>query len=230
MRKCQCPSCSANLQFGDDREFGFCEYCGTKVILDDYRSMHRVVDEAAVKRAETERIVRISELETERMIRMRELDIEEQEDARNRKSRKKAFNIALIFGAVGALFLAVDSENLIGLLCIAIAMYIGVYTLITGDEAKTKREQLRNSRAGLIKLTYEVSVFEKKDVHTVEAGYRSLGFVNVDTVNMQDLRIGILKKPGQVENVTINGQSPCGGQWYNPRDIIVITYHGLPEN
>ena len=29
----KCPACGADIQLDDSREFGFCNYCGTKVIV-----------------------------------------------------------------------------------------------------------------------------------------------------------------------------------------------------
>lgn len=29
-----CPNCKANLELDDTREFGFCQYCGTKILLE----------------------------------------------------------------------------------------------------------------------------------------------------------------------------------------------------
>lgn len=55
MKTFKCPSCDADLSFSDDREFGFCEYCGTKILLGDYSVNHikkYIVDEAALKNAE----------------------------------------------------------------------------------------------------------------------------------------------------------------------------------
>ncbi len=55
MRTCNCPNCNANLTIDDEnRDFAFCQYCGVKIMLDDYRSTHRVVDEAKIKQAEVE--------------------------------------------------------------------------------------------------------------------------------------------------------------------------------
>lgn len=31
--KLVCPNCKANLELDDSREFGFCQYCGTKIFL-----------------------------------------------------------------------------------------------------------------------------------------------------------------------------------------------------
>ena len=55
-RTVKCPSCGAELMVKDDnRDFMFCEYCGTKVRLDDYQETHRFVDEARLmKRLEME--------------------------------------------------------------------------------------------------------------------------------------------------------------------------------
>lgn len=30
----KCPQCGGELQFEDDREFGFCQYCGAKVMIE----------------------------------------------------------------------------------------------------------------------------------------------------------------------------------------------------
>lgn len=79
MKTCFCPNCGASLNFDDEkRDFGFCQYCGARIMLDDYRSTHRIVDEA-----------RIREDETNRMIRMRELEIEERERAQARSDEER---------------------------------------------------------------------------------------------------------------------------------------------
>lgn len=75
MRACFCPNCGASLNFDDNnRDFGFCQFCGAKIMLDDYRSTHRVVDEA-----------RIHEDETNRMIKMQEMEMEERERDKKRE-------------------------------------------------------------------------------------------------------------------------------------------------
>ena len=52
-RTVKCPSCGAELTVKDDnRDFMFCEFCGTKVRLDDYQETHRFVDEAKVRRVD----------------------------------------------------------------------------------------------------------------------------------------------------------------------------------
>lgn len=62
-RTVKCPSCGADFTVRDDnRDFMFCEFCGTKVRLDDYQETHRYVNEAEVQRVKAEK-----ELELKRM-------------------------------------------------------------------------------------------------------------------------------------------------------------------
>ena len=60
----RCPECGADLQIEDGREYAFCTYCGAKVIIaNDNEHILRTIDEARIKQAETERIIRLKELE-----------------------------------------------------------------------------------------------------------------------------------------------------------------------
>ena len=76
MRACKCPGCGAELNIDDNnRDFAFCQYCGAKIMLDDYRSTQRIVDEARLKEAE---------------IKMRQLEMEERKQAQAIEEREKA--------------------------------------------------------------------------------------------------------------------------------------------
>lgn len=215
MRSCFCPSCGANLSFDDNNnDFGFCKYCGTKIMLDDFRTTHRIVDEA-----------RIQEAENERIIRMREMDIAEKEEAHYRKGRNIAFFVAggvAVIGAICALFAPTFS-----MLAFGIAGWIALFTVINGDAHKNKVEERRKASSGMIKLTNNVTTYDKKDFRSVQTAYLSLGFTNIQLINLRDLRTGLLKKPGIVETVRINGETPEAGKWYHPNAYIVITYHGF---
>lgn len=86
-RTVKCPGCGADLTVKDEnRDFMFCEYCGTKVRLDDYQETHRYVDEARIKEAELE---------------MKKLEVEEK---RRQDDNKNAFTVAKISGILLAIF------------------------------------------------------------------------------------------------------------------------------
>lgn len=65
-RTVKCPGCGADLTVKDgNRDFMFCEYCGTKVRLDDYQETHRYVNEAEVKKVEAEKELKLKQIETD---------------------------------------------------------------------------------------------------------------------------------------------------------------------
>ena len=78
-RTVKCPSCGAELTVKEgNRDFMFCEYCGTKVRLDDYQETHRFVDEARIQESKDAK-----ELEMKRMEYEKWKKAEENNDKRN---------------------------------------------------------------------------------------------------------------------------------------------------
>ena len=55
------------------------------------------------------------------------------------------------------------------------------------------------------------------------------GFQNIQTVPLRDLTLGLLKKPGTVDSITINGKelSSYFIKKFYPDAHIVITYHSI---
>lgn len=93
----KCPECGAILNIEEGRSQAFCSYCGTKVIVhNDNEQIYRHIDEAGIKQAETEKLVRLKELEYA-------------EEARERERKEKAFKfkVGLILGAIGVLMLII---------------------------------------------------------------------------------------------------------------------------
>lgn len=65
-RTVKCPSCGAELMVKEDhRDFMFCEYCGTKVRLDDYQETHRFVDEARIQESKDAKELELKRMEFE---------------------------------------------------------------------------------------------------------------------------------------------------------------------
>ncbi|MCR4795619.1 hypothetical protein SAMN02910265_00664 [Ruminococcus flavefaciens] len=69
MRACVCPKCGANLSLEDiKRDYAFCEFCGTKIMLDDFRMTKRIIDEAQLRKAEIEQEnLKLTALQTQRL-------------------------------------------------------------------------------------------------------------------------------------------------------------------
>ena len=211
----KCPECGANLPIESGRERLFCSYCGTQIIMtNENEHTYRHVDEAALKRAETEQLIHL-----------RELELEEKENERSRKGYNIAFSIAGVLALIGALSLIVVPYNLLGIFAILIAVWIALFTFISIDEKKKKK--LRR-----IASPYEVQITENmcssvgKNYNSVEAQFRFAGFSNIHTVPLCDLNFFTSKKNHQVESVSINGHDDFDeGEIFQKSDRVIITYH-----
>ena len=54
MVSCKCPECKAELEISGDREYAYCQYCGTKILLhNDNVKVFRKIDEAEIKKTES---------------------------------------------------------------------------------------------------------------------------------------------------------------------------------
>ncbi len=66
----KCPNCNASLEVDADRQFLFCQYCGTKIAVDDEvnrsETTYIIRDEAKIKEAEAKEKIALSEIELER--------------------------------------------------------------------------------------------------------------------------------------------------------------------
>lgn len=211
----KCPECGATLEIEEGRSSAFCTYCGAKIILNNENEhIIRHIDEAGVKQAETERLIRLKELE-----------MEDKELTRERKIRAIALITALVFVVIGIISMAVSESSLIGIWGIVIGGYIGLFTFIKADQKNKNKEDKENKNAGKIKLPSNIVDMENADYRNLQTAYISLGFTNVSVINLRDLKAGILKKPGIVEEITINGEEPEEGKWYSPSSAVIITYH-----
>lgn len=64
----ECPNCHAQLNVEEGREYAYCSYCGTKVIIHDtnkYTWVNINKDEAAIERAKAEKDIEIEKIKNE---------------------------------------------------------------------------------------------------------------------------------------------------------------------
>jgi hypothetical protein len=83
---------------------------------------------------------------------------------------------------------------------------------------------------GEIRIPSSSSTFEAKDYQDVMTELQAAGFTNVETEALDDLIIGWLTKDGEVEKVSVNGNTNFSADRKFPEDAkIVITYHTFPK-
>lgn len=179
----KCPECGANLPIGEGREKMFCSYCGTQIIMtNENEHTYRHVDEADVKRAETEQLVYLKELE-----------LEEKENERSRKSRRTAFAVAGGLAIIGALSEIVVPENLLGMGAIVVAMWVALFAIISKEDQKKKKTR-RVISPNEVKITENMCCCQGKNFIGVVAQFHSAGFSDVQAVPLCDLNIFTAKK------------------------------------
>lgn len=222
----KCPQCGADLEAEEGRKTLFCQYCGAKVIIqNDNEHIYHTIDDAAIKQAETDRIVKLKRIE---------LAEKERESAARTKLLK--IKIALALGAIGGILLILgfllgeasgDSDSglymiaMVGFYCILGAAFVGM-------SAAKKKDDDDDDFGDKIKVPNTISDYERKNYTAIEAIFRSAGFVNIKCVPLNDLTTGLLKKPGLVESITINGKEiTSGGRKFSSDASVVISYHSF---
>lgn len=211
----KCPECGASLSVESTREFSFCQYCGTKVILtNENERIYRTIDEAGIKQAETDRLVK-----------MRQLDMEEKAN----KTKKTmmivwlaATAILIIIGIIG---FSINNSGMEFCLLFSIAVAsFGVFFL--ADAMKKNKTASIVVGANEAVISSAMTDYWEKNYNSIELLFKGAGFENVTTVPLKDLSIFNRRKSGQVEEVTINGSSRFEeGDVYPKNASIIITYH-----
>lgn len=115
-----CPNCNANLDDIDpSRPFCYCQYCGTKIVLDDgtIRKETHIYDEAKIK-----------ETESSERVKMREMDLEREHSKQMNEILKYVLIFAAVLFVVGIVLAAFDVE--IGWYIILIEMAFGAWGVV----------------------------------------------------------------------------------------------------
>lgn len=223
----KCPECGAVLSAEEDRNQMFCSYCGAKIIItNENEHIYRHIDEGQIKEAEAQ----IKKAEVEQSIQLKRLDIIERKQAASEKAKKIKTIIQIIMGIVGivlefAFFRGMDEAfGVVGLLLLVGVSWMWIAS-IPGDN---KEDDIDFDDK--VKVPSSISGYENKNYSTIEALFISAGFTNVKCVPLGDLTVGLFKKAGAVEAISINGKEiTSGGKKYPPDAFVVITYHSFPE-
>lgn len=103
--------------------------------------------------------------------------------------------------------------------CFAVLLYY--------DYSETKEHQQNND----IKISASSNDLKKESVENAVKILDSLGFRDIETVNMEDLKIGLFAKEGDIESISIDGDSSFAeGDWFPADAVVVVSYHGFPED
>ena len=210
-----CPNCGGQLYFEEGQEKCFCSHCGTQVVLSDENKktyIYKTIDVAKVTRAETDRIVKMSQLNSEKT---------------NDSLKIKAViawaivcAILLIFGIIGFSF----GNEAMGMICIFSLIFVFLFGLMFGIELfeqKPKKILDENN----VSLEYGMQHVVGKNYVEAESYFRSAGFINIKSVPLNDLPSSAIKKNGKVVSASVNGSHIIANEVYSKNDEVIITYH-----
>lgn len=209
----KCPDCGATMEIESGREFAFCTYCGSKVMVSNENEyVYRHVDEA-----------RIREDETERMIRLREIELQEKENERERKASAIAYGIALASVAIGAIVSIWQPVG--GLWGFIIGAYIAMFNFIRNNNKKKNTRRYVGSNSALI--SDDLMNYRDQNYAGVVMKFRAAGFTNVTAVSLRNVGFFNMYKNGLVDSVTINGSGAFEeGDVFPKNSVVLVHYHG----
>lgn len=195
----KCPECGAALNIEEGREQIFCSYCGTKIMVhNDNEHIYRHIDEAGIKQAETERIVK-----------MKQMELAEKKRLASEKMTKTKIKISLILAVVGILMMSLgylagsatgDSDSgfymisMIGFFPLMGAAYIWLFSKDKEDEDDFEDKA---------KVPSSISDYQSKNYSAIEAMLSSAGFTNIKCVPLNDLSTGWIKKLIQLNQLQL---------------------------
>ena len=224
----KCPDCGQTLPIEENRTQAFCTYCGAKVLIsNENEQVVRHIDEADIKKAETDRIVRLRELEI----------------TKKKSSHQKLLTALWIILSLALLTLAVlimlspsngkESSWTYGFLffflfCIPV-IWISGYLVLKWlpEKEEQKEEENRLKKQGGISLPPEIGDFTEKKYFVIRDLFIHAGFTNIFCINLHDLNIfSALANSDKIENITVDGKWLYSKTIYLPDTPIVITYHG----
>ena len=215
----KCPECGAALQIESDRKTAFCSYCGAKVIVhNENEHIFRNIDEAEIKQTETDRILT-----------MKELELEEKESVHRRTLTFIWIILTVLLFAAGIIMVTMDKtkdSDGPGYMVIMIGMLVGIYGMLflSGSGEKRKRK-----RPGYLQIPDSLSNPGNLHYSAAAQALQAAGFRNVQCINLGDLRLGLFKRNGSVESITVDGETPDFRNYYSPGARVIVSYHGFAD-
>lgn len=129
----RCPSCQASVQVNGDKEYAFCEYCGSKILIYDdnhHRETrtYRQVDEADIIRAATEQ-----------QIHLHDLEVEDERESMKQQYLGYGLGFGAVVSIIGIITLIIGLSAAATVLSLGILLVVVCACLLFADRPKTTR-------------------------------------------------------------------------------------------
>ena len=208
----KCPECNADLSIEEGRSMAFCTYCGAKVMINNENEhIYRHIDEAEIKKAETDHIVQMKKLE---------MADDQRQVSKKHNSLKIVVSLGLLVFGLIAMASGSGYAMMAGLFAIMAAAYMWLFSGIVGGN------QNDDPTGSGIKVPSVVQQYNRMDYKTIEEQFKRAGFTNVQCIPIHDSIAGKLFKQNIVSHITINGMGVMMMKKYAPDVEVIIYYHG----
>ena len=214
----KCPECGQTLTIEENRTQAFCTYCGARVLISNENEfVFRQVDEADIRKAETERIIRL-----------RELEIAEKNNRFRKILSTVWLIVTLILLVIAVVLMLSPGDHGFQFLFYVCVPIIGGGAYLIFKWLPEKENEKIIVRHGGIRFPDGLSPFSEKRYTAVRETLWSAGFQNVVCINLHDLNLlTAMVNSDKIEKITVDGNTiTSGGKYYMPDVPIVITYHG----
>lgn len=144
------------------------------------------------------------------------------------------YGVGLFSGIITiGLSLLLDNGSM-GILCGIVTSGIVIFNYFKqlGDKSSSSVSNSKSAQPVVdnkIKVPYALVNGNYENYAVAEALFIQAGFANVRTIPLNDLTLGLLKKSGEVESITINGKalSSYFSRKFDADAAIIITYHSM---
>ena len=114
---------------------------------------------------------------------------------------------------------------MVGMVSLLILMYMWFGDMVNHDKEDDDTDIYVGEK---IRIPKNISDYTEQNYASIEAIFQKAGFTNIRSVALNDLKLGLLKKPGNVESITVNGKAITSGGKKVPSDsTVVISYHSM---
>lgn len=224
----KCPECGANLTVEEGRQKMFCSYCGAQILINNENEhIYHTIDEAKIKEAETERLIRLKELEIE------------EENNHHRSMIRTVLTYVWIISIfiVGGVCIALWIQDYGGvgiMAALGCLMYAGIpvvgggaYLIFKILPEKENEKYLIDKKGG-IRIPENILPYGTINYQDTESLLRSAGFTNVACISNHYVTSKHRSKYNDlVENITVNGKDlRSAGKVFPADSQIIIKYFG----
>jgi len=220
----RCPKCGANLNIEEGRSTAFCTYCGTKILIhNENEHIYRHIDEAGIKKAETDQ-----------MMMLKKMELAEKNRVDREKTKKLKVIISLSMAVLGMLLMVLgfilghnsgDPDS--GLYALAM---VGMFSLLGGAYIWlfSKKKDEDDDDLGDKTKVPDLTDYQKDNYIVMKTKFEDAGFTNIKCIPLNDLTVGLMKKPGMVASISVNGIIQDSERRKYSKDApVIISYHSL---